>query len=79
MTTRDVGKSDYLMPAYKCTEHDFKFQYSIGLTITDDPLTGEKVASFEWSKSDKKLFSADWEKFGKGEDHNPWEGISIIK
>ena len=40
------------MPAKKCTEHAGTFQDSIGLPRTDDPLIGEKVANFEFSKFD---------------------------
>ena len=52
-----------------------RYRCSIGLPSTDDPLIGEKVANFEYSKSDQKekLFPADQEKFGRGEDQHPWE------
>ena len=40
--------------------------YSIYLPSTDDPLIGEKVVNFEFSKIDKKkLFPADQKKFEK--------------
>ena len=42
------------MPSQKCTEHDVTFQDSIGLPSTDDPLMGEKVVNFEFSKLTKK-------------------------
>ena len=54
MTTRYVGTAKLLTPAQKCTEHAVTFQDSIGLPSTDDPLIGEKVANFEFSKSTKK-------------------------
>ena len=73
MTTRDEGTSKLLTPAQKCTEQAVIFQDSIGLPSTDDPLIGEKVANFEFSKIDQKekLFPADKTNFEKGEDHNP--------
>ena len=60
MTTRDVGTDKLLTPAKLCTEHAVTFQYSIGLPSTNDPLMGEKVANFEFSKwtKKKKLFPA---------------------
>ena len=67
------------MPAQKCTEHAVTFQYSIGLPSTDDPMIGEKTTNFEFSKSTKKTVSSWSNKFGKGEDHNPWEGIFSVK
>ena len=73
MTTRDVGTAELLTPAQKCTEHAVTFQDSISLPSTDDPLIGEKVTNFEYSKIDQKekLFPADPTNFEKGEDHNP--------
>ena len=64
MTTRDVGIDELLTPDKTCTEHVITFQYYIGLPITDDPLIGEKVTNFEFSKFDQKekLFPADQEK-----------------
>ena len=72
MTTRDVGTAELLTPAHKCKEHAVTFQDSIGLPSTDDPLIGEKVVKFEFSKIDQKekLFSADKTNFEIGEDHN---------
>ena len=71
MTTRNVGTADHLMPAQKFTEHSVTFQYSIGLSNTDDPLIGKKIPNSEFPKFDQKekLFPADQEKIGKGEDH----------
>ena len=73
MTTRDVGTAELLTPAQMCTEHAVTFQDSICLPSTDDPLIGEKVAKFEFSKIDRKekLFRADQTNFEKGEYHNP--------
>ena len=81
MTTCDVGTAELLTPAQKCTEHAVTFQYSIGLPSTDDPLIGEKVANFKFSKINQKekLFPADQTNFEKWEDHNPWEGIFSVK
>ena len=81
MTTRDVGTTKLLTPAQNCTEHDVTFQYSIGLPSTDDPLIGEKVMNFEFSKIDQKekQFPADQTNFEKGEDHNPLEDIFSVK
>ena len=67
MATRDVGTAELLTPAQKCTEHAVTFQDSIGLPSTDDPLIGEKVANFKFSKSTKKkdcfqLFNQNLEK-----------------
>ena len=62
-------------------EHGIKFQYSIGLPNTDDPLISEKVTNFEFFKLNKKLkfFTGDQGNFGKGEDHSPREGIFSVK
>ena len=81
MKTRNVGTAKLLTRAQKCTEHAVTFQYSIGLPSTDNPLIGEQVAIFEFSKIDQKekLFPADRTNFEKGEDHNPWEGIFSVK
>ena len=81
LTICDVSTAESLTPAQNCTEHAVTFQDSIGLPSTDDPLIGEKVANFEISKIDQKekLFPADRTNFGKGEDHNPLEGIFSVK
>ena len=81
MTTRDVSTSELLTPAQKYTEHAVIFRGSIGLPSTDDPLIGEKVANFEFSKIDQKekLFPADRTNFEKGEDLNHCEGIFSVK
>ena len=80
MTTPNVGTDELLMPAQKCTEHALTFQYSIGLPSTDNHLIGEKVANLECSKSTKNNTVSGWSnKFGKGDDHNPWEGIFSVK
>ena len=73
MTSRDVGTAELLTTAQKCTENAVTFQDSIGLPSTDDPLVGEKVANFDFSKIDQKekLFPADRTNFEEGEDHNP--------
>ena len=73
MTNRGVGTAELLKPAQKCTEHAVTFQDSIGLPSTDDPLIGEKVVNFEFSKIEQKekLFPADRTNFEKGEYHNP--------
>ena len=65
MKTIDVGTAELLMPAQNCMEHAITFQDSIGLPSTDDPLIGEKVANFEFSKIDQreKLFPADGTNF----------------
>ena len=61
--------TELLTPIQKCTEHAVIFQDSIGLPSTDDPLIGEKLANFEFSKSTKKkTVSSCSTKFGKGED-----------
>ena len=36
------------------------FEYSIGLPSTDDPLIGEKVTNFEFSKLTKKKTVSSW-------------------
>ena len=54
MTIIDVGTAELLTPAQKCTEHAVTFQDSIGLPSTDDPVMGEKVVNFEFSKLTKK-------------------------
>ena len=54
MTTNNVGTIKLLTPAHKCTDHAVTLQDSIGLTISDDPLMGEKVVNFEFSKLTKK-------------------------
>ena len=54
MTTRDAGIAELLTPAHKCTDHAVTFQDSTGLPSTHDPLIGEKVANFEFSKSTKE-------------------------
>ena len=80
MTTRDIGTAKLLSPAQNCKEHAVTFQYSIGLPNTDDPLLGEKVTNYEFSKiNKKKLLPADRTNFEKGEDQNPWEGIFSVK
>ena len=81
MTTRDVGTSGLVTPDQKCTEHVVTFQDPIGLPGTDDPLIGEKVANFEFSKStkNKNHFQLVEQKIGKGEYQNPWEGIFSVK
>ena len=67
LTTRDVSTAELLTPAQKCTEHAVIFRGSIGLPSTDDPLIGEKVVNFEFSKIDQKekLFPADQKKIEK--------------
>ena len=62
-------------------DHAGIYRGSIGLTSTDDPLIGEKVMNFEFSKIDQKekQFPADQKNFEKGEDHNPLEGIFSVK
>ena len=68
------------MPDQKCTEHDVTIQYSIGLPSTDNPLIGEKVANFKFSKTTKKKkIPAARSKLGKGEYHNPLEDIFSVK
>ena len=54
MKTRNVGTTKLLTPDQKCTDHAVTFQYSIGLPSTDDPLIGEIVTNFEFSKLTKK-------------------------
>ena len=62
MITHNVGTSELLTTAQKCTEHAVTFQDSIGLPSSDDPLIGEKVANFDFFKSTKKkeMFPAGW-------------------
>ena len=81
MTTRDIGTAKLLTPNQKCSEHAVTFQDSIGLPSTDDPMKGEKVANFKFSKSTKKkkLFPAGRSKKLKGEYHNPREVIFSAK
>ena len=40
-----------------------------------------KVVDFEFFKFDlaETIFPDNWEKFGKGEYHNPWEGFFSVK
>ena len=80
MTTSNVSTAKLLTPGQKCTEHAVIFRGSVGLPSTDDPLIGEKVTNFEFSKIDQKekLIPADRTNFEKGEDHNPWEGIFSV-
>ena len=63
-------------------EHAVIYRGSIGLPSTDDLLIGEKVTNFDFFIIDQneKLFPADRKKkLKKREDHNPWEGIYIVK
>ena len=72
MTTRNVRTAKLLTLAQKCTDHIVTFQDSMGLSSTDDPLKGEKVVNYEFSKSTKKKNGFHLvKKIGKGEDHNP--------
>ena len=63
----DVGTAELLTPAQNCMDHAVAFQDSIGLPSTDDPLIGEKVVNFEFSKPTKKkncfhLVKKNWER-----------------
>ena len=53
LTIRDVSTAEYLTPAQKYTEHAGIYRGSIGLHSTDDPLIGEKVTNFDFSKIDQ--------------------------
>ena len=53
--------------------------YSIYLPSTDDPLIGEKVVNFEFSKIDQKekIFPADWKNF-KNEKITTLERVFLV-
>ena len=50
LITRNIGISDLLMSAWRCTGNAVIFRYSMGSTGTYDPLIGEKAVFFEFSK-----------------------------
>ena len=51
LTSTGVGISDNLMPYVRCTGYTVILIDSMGLTVTDDPNIGEKVAVFKISKT----------------------------